>query len=302
MAQYVLVEYMKKKQSKYLNDWLNEIDTLPSEQKENLLEFISFTGKLISNEDQKKTLDQITEAKKLAEYAEEDLKSATQNYENKSFRKSLVDIAEAVEKTVKAYCLATGLIEASDLKSKISHETPRAFVEMAQKKVVQPIIYIFKKKFPDMKTNIKEFETTIKDKKIDYATASDKNVAQLLKICIKINDSFLGKEKTLNKEISEFINSCKDELSEAEYNKLKIFEKRFSIKLCSSFVILFLLSVLAYPHFDLGRYPNKKPVQIERYEDLGIVKNEKKLLELVKYTIDSIKESSFFENPEKNQK
>lgn len=68
--------------------------------------------------------------------------------------------------------------------------------------------------------------------------------------------------KKINKELSENM----QEILECFFNEV------FDIKTVSSFVTLYLLSVITYPHFNYTRYPDLE-VNPKEYAGLGITKS-----------------------------
>lgn len=217
--------------------------------------------------------------------AEDDLEVSKCLYEKEKFSLSIYHLQQSVEKTVKAGGLIFNLIPPEQLK-KIGHKTPLTFLKMLEKPWVIKFVKIAKENYPDLKTNTTEAEETIHNKHLEIAKWKKDSILNFINLPKKLKEQ-VELESAKNPSISQLIKI---------FNQFSNRDFREVVEFASSFVTLYLLSAITFPHEEFTRYPTicpDKGIKPSDYQKgLGIVDSapeifaelENSILSLRRYT------------------
>lgn len=239
---------------------------------------------------------------------EDDLKSAKILYNSKIFPNAIYHLQQSVEKFVKGYMIDFIGLTNKEIKN-INHDSPKAFIKLIKKMdKILTISLVFAKNYNvlDNQTsdilinnvqNINMFDNLFNKNKGYIAKMDCFEIRRFINTASKINDSFdLSKSNEISERIIEDIKSLKNELIATEIsenNKTTMNEAidvidtiliNFDISKfaeSSKLSVLYILSLLTYPHATLARYPNQI-LPPEKYdENLGIVQCFDEIIEIL---------------------
>jgi len=247
-------------------------------------------------------------AKDYIKFAEVDYQSARLLLEKKIYPSAIFHLQQTIEKLAKAYALYLGLVKEEDLYSKrkrksesVGHLSPRAFIlNLKRKGAIDLICIVFtllkKKSCEEIKKNIKIFESFLW-KKRELAVLSRENILSLT----QQNDKIIEALSKINRRVVKFeIEKIKLGLStRARQMGLPInnFIKGIAINQSMveeifqkliTFVRLYILTIITFPHFSYPRYPSKG-YAIAYEEGLGIVDCANDLLSITGEMLREIK-------------
>jgi len=290
----------KEELLKLVNEMLPVKKKIPRSQSDNILFFVTEIDKII-NTPQSKRDNYLKRAKGLVVASKEDLKASSVLFDEKLYPSSILHLQQATEKIAKAYGLAFFMLEKSELKGRkgVGHKTPKVFIKICKRNWVDPYFKIMKIFHPSLKrdVDVTKLEKIINEKQVEFAKLSKEEIKTLLKlnedIRKKIENMELEKQIYLvMKNFLKIILEEEDNLLEEEYKDLlkgveKLFRQYFDIGLISSFVTLYILSVITYSHFDYTRYPDGE-IKPEEYENLDIIKIFPEIWESLKECIEHL--------------
>ena len=247
-------------------------------------------------------------AKDYIKFAEVDYQSARLLLEKKIYPSAIFHLQQTIEKLAKAYALHLGLVKEEDLypkgkrKSKtVGHISPRAFILILKRKgAIDLVCIVFtllkKKSCEEIKKNIETFESFLW-KKRELAVLPRENILHL----IQQNDKIIEALSKVDRRTIKFeIEKTKLGLSTRarqmgfSINNFKgmainqsmveeIFQKLIT------FVRLYVLTIITFPHFSYPRYPSKVAIAYE--EGLGIVDCANDLLSMAGEMLDEMKDT-----------
>ncbi len=189
---------------------------------------------------------------------------------------SIYHLEQSVEKTAKAYGLAMNIVKINELGGKkgISHVAPRIFVRLLKKKISVSFTQLMKSFAleSNIDPDVKTFEKLIENKPAKIAKMSGDEIKQLLELNKKIGIKLDEKKQEAIKKVLEFLSQLPRKYTK-QYNNQKISQKvEQTLSNISSFLCIFILSVITYPHFAYTRYPGGKIEPKDYTETNGIVK------------------------------
>jgi len=234
-------------------------------------------GKEVREEDLKLAYD-------LFEVSKEDLKTCKILYIQNIFNFAVYHIQQSIEKLAKAYGLTLGYISRDDLR-KCSHTTPRVFIQMLQDNFIGRLMSIFNQFGVDA-SNVSEvrklfFEKKSKEslielekevaffdkRKIMMWIDTGKNIREKLKKKQREIDETLEKLEKIAKNMSQITQDEKDQI----ISVCQSVRNRFKVDFISNFIMLYILSVITFPHFSSTRYPDGKIKPSHYKPGLGVV-------------------------------
>lgn len=198
--------------------------------------------------------------------ARADFIDSTVLYENKRYEGTIQHLQQSVEKAIKSFLLACGIISKKKLK-KISHKSPLGFIEFMKDNGLNLIF----KGLP-IKNTLSPLEC--KDKineslKIDWRKMKYHEMMTHLYLCNdEVIRSIIGKNKSLDpKNIEELKKRLKEEF------KVKEEITNDSVwKFAKGLGKLFILAYITFPHFETTRYPGLEIKPSEYNKNSAIVK------------------------------
>jgi len=246
------------------------------------MEFIQGIDSLIKN---KKKID-LVQAGSLSNTARLDMESAKTLYEKHLYATAVYHLQQSVEKISKAYGITFFFFDEKDLKEpSIGHKTPRAFIKGVETPEIQGYIKIMQALHPELKADTKELKKVVDSGQYDIAILSKEAILSVLGTIDRLETAFKekGTEEIMNTAfefLSEFVHSLKKE------GKKKRVKDTLDVDFLISFISLYLLSVVTYPHFAYTRYPDGKLKPGDYKEGMGIVDTTPEILKYVQRTIE----------------
>jgi len=259
-----------------INQILPKNKNIPKEKVDDIFSFITSINELIINRKQKNSEKNITLAKEFLELSKKDISISKYLYDKKDFSNSVYHLQQSVEKLTKAFGLAFFMLNKNDFKGKkgVSHKTPLAFVKMLNVKWVEPYISLMKSFYPNLKTDTKELEEIIHKKKYELAKLNENEIRNFLNLAKNIKHKL--EDKDVKRQITNIIDNILSSSLLPETSKeskaLHFLRNNFKIDFVISFISLYLLSVITYPHFSYTRYPDEEIKPTEYTMSRGIVK------------------------------
>ncbi|MEM0328696.1 MAG: HEPN domain-containing protein [Thermoproteota archaeon] len=208
--------------------------------------------KMLQNQNLEKQKENRNLAMGFLKCAKDDIAATKLLYENQVFSLSVYHLQQAVEKTTKAYGLILSIISKEEL-MEIKHKSPLVFIKLLEKSWVTKYIGIIKMLNPEIKTNIDDVEKIINEKQDE--------LAKMPKTVIRSFLTSIQKMKViLQTQIHPWIVISLDLLKPllcGQTEKLKkSIDEVFRSGVITSFIGLYLLSVITYPHYIFTRYPD----------------------------------------------
>ena len=111
----------------------------------------------------KSEMKKVKLGKEYLTYAQQDLESYKVLFKDKIFANSIFHLQQAVEKTIKAYCLILLPLNTYDLRI-LSHKTPLFIIRLFQKKGMDYWSNLVKKYNPELKKSIEDLEALFVNK------------------------------------------------------------------------------------------------------------------------------------------
>jgi hypothetical protein len=284
----------------------NEIERITSKKEDP--QIIANALAFLSNLSQQLPLSEPL-ARDYIKFAEIDYQSARLLLENKIYPSAIFHLQQTIEKLAKAYALHLGLVKEEDLYPKgkrkgrsgtVGHISPRAFISVLKRKGAIDIVYIVftllkEKSCEEIKKDIKNFESLLW--KEELAVLSREDILSLL----QQNDKIIENLSKIDRRVVKFeIEKRKLGLSTGARqmglpisNSIKgipinqsmveeIFQKLIT------FVRLYILTIITFPHFSYPRYPSKGHGVVYE-EGLGIVECANDLLSMTGEMLEEIK-------------
>jgi|GEM_PF-5576554 len=196
---------------------------------------------------------------------------------------SIYHLQQSIEKTAKAYGLALNIVKKTDLK-KINHVSPLVFINLLHESWVIKALTILKKMHPALETDFTKLEKLLKKQEV-LARIDENSISALINV---------------HSKSIEAIETMKE-------NKPAV-ENILQNSLISSFIAIYLLSMISFPHEAYTRYPKiiesdilniKRPyenlveedLEPEDYDDsIGIVKMHNKICMILDEAIEDLNE------------
>ena len=236
--------------------------------------------------------------------AKDDLDACELLYKNKKYARSTYFLQQAVEKASKAYVLNIGNFSKKEIR-KINHNSPEAFVKLLGKMV--RYVDIIHDIYPDMKTDTKDIEQLIIDKKkrLELAKANYKSFQVIFKMYDNIIEAFeikledmplliddISLQETLKeglKDISDNIEDYVDNKDNREIIESYDVDSIKKVILDSvDYSMLYILAGFTFPHEQFTRYPDNKLKPFDYTMDLGIVQATPELISHLKRIFNKI--------------
>jgi hypothetical protein len=272
------------------------------------IEAASETLKIYQIPEDEKKMRQL-EAKSFLGAAEEDFKSAKILYESEIYSAAIYHLQQAVEKFVKAYMLMVFGLTKKEIRDYVGHDSPKAFLKLLDKfkKVLNPALLLtgkahsFNDQVPKISDqDIHKIENLIKTNRGHIAKMSSKEIEHLITLAYELNeildnpknqemikDSIISAFEALIKNPNKIGASVKD-----RKEIIKMIENTdITFKDHSKIPVLYLLSIITYPHVTFARYPNKILSPDKYDKTLGIVQCFDKIADLLDKMVTSWKVS-----------
>jgi len=182
---------------------------------------------------------------------------------------SVYHLQQAVEKSVKAYGLLTGIITIDDLNKFVKHDSPKIFLKLIKDHWEHIASFLDPKVLgPIGGTNffapLKEI--TQPSSKEEIANYTKKEIANLVKACDEIAQTL--KQQGVIEAITSILGILNDSFGEQPSSKLNT----LTTILIELVPLLYVTSIVTFPHVSSTRYPNSKPLNPKLYQKgLGIV-------------------------------
>lgn len=232
--------------------------------------------------------------------AKRDLNSSKLLYANEDYPNSIYLLQQAVEKTTKAVSLVFSLLEEKDFRGsgpdKISHKTPRAFIKIVKSDSLKPYIDLVKSQHPGLQTDTSKIETLIEKNPLELARLSKNEIRQCISLIQTLEVSLLSKDTVT--QINVITDSAITKAKEVDNvdDKLdalsSIMKEHGSLilRVMLSFISLYLLSAITFPHATYTRYPSDSLSPKDYTKELGIVDTTPAIWEELGKVIKSLEE------------
>ncbi|MEM3908054.1 MAG: HEPN domain-containing protein, partial [Nitrososphaerota archaeon] len=209
--------------------------------------------KMLQNQNLEKQKENRDLAMEFLKCAKEDIEATKLLYEERLIPLSVYHLQQAVEKTTKAYALALSIVTIRELRE-IEHKSPLVFIKLLKKRWVVSYINLLKILYPQMikDFDIDEVEKIIRNKQKELAEIP-KNVTISYLTSIKEMRNDLPK---IYLQVKKFVDLLKPLTNDQTENLKRALEATFSSGTVTSFISLYLLSVITYPHYIFTRYPD----------------------------------------------
>ncbi len=262
----VIDEETTKVLMRKLNKRLPKGRRVPSNQAGTMLELASRFNGMAQNT----TLESnLANAKKWLDEAKQNLTSAKLLLEGKQYKDSMMLLEYSAEKLVKAYFIAFFQMSDDDVKKKIGHDAPSAFIMAVKADYFDGYIKLLNSTGVKIEADIGSVEALIKTGKEEFANMTPETIDAFFTISDKIDEKLKEKNGWMKSTILKIINDFRDYLTEDQKKMMDYAASRFEYDLVSSFIFLYYISFITYAHF-YTRYPNSK-TRVEYSPDLGIV-------------------------------
>jgi len=273
-----------------VNEYLPNDKKVSQDSSDSLLQITEMFGEKISNALKNDLSKDYEYASDWLALAKSNLNSSKILHSSKQYADSMNLLQQSVEKLVKAYCIAFHLFSEEEIR-KISHKSPMAFVKMLKIDWVRPTVNVMKEHYPSLKTDTRSLEDTLHNKDHELAQLPPEPIEQFLTYMTTINNALTKKNKEIRRFIKKIVGEFEDVMDENQKEGFRFLIKHFDMRLAASFINLYLLSTITYPHFRYSRYPDLKLKPSIYTKELGIVKTapkifphvEKGILQLEKY-------------------
>ncbi len=225
--------------------------------------------------------------------AEKDLNRSKKSYSNEDFPDSIYHLQQTAEKVMKAYGLVQGAFTKKDLFD-IQHKTPKAFIKLVEEKNIQVYLKSLKQINPNLNTDISELKTIVdtKDQELALLNADQLNI--WLNLSKKIDENL---SKT---NIDDILRKVLPDLAEMQGKKVTY--PKFSImKFSSTFIKMYLIATMTYPHEAYTRYPDREIKPSQYTKELGIVQVAPEVFKLLDESLDFLNKFIEWKNENKVQ-
>ena len=200
---------------------------------------------------------------KLLKISEDEIDTVKILYEHEKFPWAVYALQQSIEKIAKAWFLNIGFITEKDLK-RIGHITPTLFIEYAKSEHGELAVKVAEAMGVKVSRDTSDYEHFIYKDPMEYATMDYVGIKTLI-------DNIKNLEETITNGLQ----------SNLLYSLLKKFidlENYFDIPI--TFIWLFFLTSITFPHNQYPRYPNLNLEPWDYNMELGIVKALPELLEI----------------------
>ena len=230
--------------------------------------------------------------------AKEDVRAARLLRRRGLLSLSIYHLQQAVEKATKAYALDFGVVEPRELRTKIGHTSPLAFLEILKDRWVVGYAVLLKSVYPDYKPDIPGVELMLRTQQKDMARLDKEAILKFLELNKRVEAAL--KSGNTKSQISSLLDILPTLFADKFPPKqlaagVKMAKKRLNMAEAMdsaiSFESLFLLSVITYPHFSFTRYPDGEIKPTDYVRGLGIVDCEVELLTLVNNAIKTLEKT-----------
>jgi len=211
--------------------------------------------------------------------SEMDLLRAKRAYSEIDYSDSIYHLQQSAEKLTKAFGLIQGNISNKDLR-KINHKTPRAFITMIKNRV--GLVELVKDLQLGINTDTNQVEFIINSKDKEIALMSVDQIIALLSIGDVIKRTFASRK------VDDIFKKIITDLASLQGKKIRNHD--FSISdYSASFIKLFLVAVITYPHESFTRYPDRDIKPSQYTDSMGIVKAAPQVFDVLHESIDSLR-------------
>jgi len=269
----------------------DKFSTLPEDKFNDTLDFLS-NLKNIKGEKEEKLLN-LKIAEGLTQTAKNDLKAIMPLYEQENYSLSTYHLQQTVEKITKAYGLAFNLLKRNELGGKkgVGHNSPLMFVKGIEKHEFMKYILALKHFQPGMRTDIDKLTEIVKEKKLEIARTNENSAIVYLQLIDNLYKKFDTEEMKNMMEVLAGVMASFTFEEGADIEKAeKFFKKNFKIDYIISFIALYLLSCLTFPHEAFTRYPDGDLKPEEYKKGMGIVDSTPKLIPYIEKTIKDMED------------
>ena len=233
----------------------------------------------------------------------QDFESVKILYQSKIYSLAVYHLQQAVEKYVKAYVLAFFGLSKKEMKGYVGHDSPKAFIRLLDRykrslelflKSIQKIGGLDTQFLKISDEDIRKLVRIVNMSRKQIAEMDSNQIKGIINATIKIKIALENKE--IKNQILGLLSKLKNEASEiksSDPSEKFILEKLIDsvdrvlnnletlLKLSSTFLVLYMLSIITYPHATFARYPNKT-LPPEKYdENLGIVQYFNEIVKLL---------------------
>jgi len=263
-----------------LNELLPRNKQIPKKYAKKLLEFMLVLDGIFQTPQDKRNED-LNLAKELISAAKQDLIASKLLFDSNDKANSIYHLQQATEKIAKAYGLSFFALDKTDLK-KIGHRTPNVFIELFNEEWVNPYLKLIQFTNPNFKNDVdvKKFRSIVKTKQVEIGKLNADGIEPILRLNRRLKEKLGGKQFS-DKTKKKIKPTLKIVLYDSLQNKkivdrimkevVDVFFDSVFVKTFSSFSILYLISVVTYPHFEYPRYPDGE-IKPDEYNNLGVTK------------------------------
>jgi HEPN domain-containing protein len=211
--------------------------------------------KMLQNKNTEKQKENSDLATGFLNCAKDDVEATKLLYEKRLFSLSVYHLQQAVEKTTKACALLLSIVSKEEL-IEIKHKSPLTFIKFLKKSWAIKYIDLIKMLNPEIKTNVDDVEKIINEKQDELARMSKTVIRSFLTSIEKIRVILQTQMYPRIVIFLAFFDLLKPLLRERTENFKKSFDEIFRSGMVTSFISLYLLSVITYPHYAFTRYPD----------------------------------------------
>jgi HEPN domain-containing protein len=217
----------------------------------------------------------------LLDCARRDLKVAKLLDGKELYGLAVYHVQQSVEKAAKAWALDSNFIDRSELRD-VGHLSPMAFLRISDKTIGKTVVEVIKPFFPGTQ-EAQGLEGLIKNNSAQFARLPAQEVRKILDACTQLSEQLPEVLRKALPKIGASLLEIKI-VGDDESSKLRrIMGEKYAerqktdwpFRLISGMlggILLYLLSVLTFPHESFTRYPDLEVKPSEYNESMGIVK------------------------------
>lgn len=225
--------------------------------------------------------------------AKKDLNRSKKSYSDKDFSDSIYHLQQTAEKIMKAYGLVQGVFTKKDLFD-IQHKTPKAFIKLAEEKNIQAYLKSLKQLSPHLNTDISGLKKIVDTKDKELALLDADKLRIWLNLSKKIDENL---SKT---NIDNILEKALPELAKMQGKEITY--PNFSImKFSSTFIKMYLIAAMTYPHEAYTRYPDRSIKPTKYTKKLGIVQVAPEIFKILDESLDSLNKFMGWKNNNRNK-
>lgn len=210
--------------------------------------------------------------------SKDDLLACKILYEKSIFHLATYHLQQSVEKLTKSYALILGYITPEELRRN-GHITPQVFVKLLQEKISQQFLKLFENIHELDENRLNELKNLFSKRHLleEIASMDKEKIIVWLETGKQIKQKLKNIEGEIKSQIKKIDNKILKFRKISKNDRNKIHEMFISwdvvsiINLVSNFIMMYILSVITFPHFSFTRYPDGKIKPTDYKRGLGVI-------------------------------